>query len=154
MIYTSLTLKAMQIAYSAHHGQKDLAGAPYIFHPMHLAEQMKDEITTCIALLHDVMEDTDVSIEMLEKEFPLEAIRALKLLTHGKHYSLQQYKAYVTGICQDKNAAIVKLADVLHNMDESRLEGVSITDEKRAWHRKKYEMALQILEEQIYNNSF
>ena len=66
MIYTSLTNKAMQLAYKAHHGQVDKSGLPYILHPYHLAEQMKDEITICTALLHDVAEDTSVTIEDLE----------------------------------------------------------------------------------------
>ena len=58
MIYTPLTRKAMRIAYEAHHGQFDETGVPYVFHPFHVAEQMTDEITTCMALLHDVVEDT------------------------------------------------------------------------------------------------
>ena len=63
MIYTELTKKAITIAYYAHHGQIDKGGMPYIFHPYHLAEQMDDEISTCAALLHDVVEDTDVTFE-------------------------------------------------------------------------------------------
>ena len=70
MIYTPLTRKAMRIAYEAHHGQFDETGVPYVFHPFHVAEQMTDEITTCMALLHDVVEDTDVTFEDLEREFP------------------------------------------------------------------------------------
>ena len=65
MIYTPLTMKAMKIAYDAHHGQVDKSGVPYIFHPCHLAEQMTDEVSTCVALLHDVAEDTDVTLEQL-----------------------------------------------------------------------------------------
>ena len=57
-------------AYTAHHGQVDKSGVPYIFHPYHLAEQMTDEITTCVALLHDVVEDTDITFEELAQEFP------------------------------------------------------------------------------------
>ena len=63
MIYTPLTNKALRLAYTAHHGQVDKSGVPYIFHPYHLAEQMTDEITTCVALLHDVVEDTDITFE-------------------------------------------------------------------------------------------
>ena len=66
MIYTPLTIKAARIAYEAHHGQFDLCGMPYVFHPYHVAEQMTDEYTTCVALLHDVVEDTDVTFEDLE----------------------------------------------------------------------------------------
>lgn len=61
MIYTALTNRAVRIAYEAHAGQADKCGTPYMFHPYHLAEQMPDEITTCVALLHDVVEDTKPS---------------------------------------------------------------------------------------------
>ena len=71
MIYTPLTNKAMRLAYAAHQGQTDQAGLPYIFHPFHLAEQMEDEISVCAALLHDVVEDTPITLEELEQEFPL-----------------------------------------------------------------------------------
>ena len=67
MLYTPLTIQAMKIAYTAHHGQVDKGGVPYIFHPIHLAELMKDEYTTCVALLHDVVEDTDVTLLYEEK---------------------------------------------------------------------------------------
>ena len=82
MIYTALTNRAMRIAYEAHAGQVDKCGTPYVFHPYHLAEQMPDEITTCVALLHDVVEDTPVTFEDLEREFPPEVTDALRLLTH------------------------------------------------------------------------
>jgi len=65
MIYTHLTCEAMKIAYEAHHGQTDKAGIPYIFHPIHVAEQMTDENTTVVALLHDVIEDTDLTLDRL-----------------------------------------------------------------------------------------
>ena len=69
MIYTPLTNRAMQIAYQAHHGQADYNGIPYIFHPIHLAEQMDDELSCCVALLHDTVEDTEVTLQELQKEF-------------------------------------------------------------------------------------
>ena len=82
MIYTLLTNKAMRTAYAAHAGQVDKCGTPYIFHPIHLAEQMPDEISVCAALLHDVAEDTDITLSELESEFPSAVIDVLKLLTH------------------------------------------------------------------------
>lgn len=82
MIYTLLTNKAMRTAYAAHAGQVDKCGVPYIFHPIHLAEQMRDEISVCAALLHDVAEDTDITLSELESEFPSAVIDVLKLLTH------------------------------------------------------------------------
>ena len=68
MIYTSMTIKAMKLAYKAHEGQVDRSGVPYIFHPIHLAEQMETEDEICTALLHDVAEDSDCTIEDLKKE--------------------------------------------------------------------------------------
>ena len=67
MIYTELTKKALKLCFDAHKKQVDKSGMPYVFHPFHLAEQMKDEATTVVALLHDVVEDTDISFEDLEK---------------------------------------------------------------------------------------
>ena len=58
MIYTELVNKALNIAYEAHKNQKDKAGVPYIYHPYHLAEQMEDETQICVALLHNVVEDS------------------------------------------------------------------------------------------------
>lgn len=82
MIYTPMTLKAMRYAYQAHHGQLDRSNVPYIFHPYHLAEQMDDEISCTVALLHDVVEDTPVTIKDLEKEFPQAVTEAVALLTY------------------------------------------------------------------------
>ena len=66
MLYTKLTKKAMQIAFEAHKDQTDKSGLPYLYHPIHLAEQMTEENAVCVALLHDVVEDTDVTFEELE----------------------------------------------------------------------------------------
>lgn len=74
MIYTKLTRKAMNIAYNAHINQYDKTGVPYIYHPIHIAEQMDTEIECIVALLHDVVEDTDVTFEILENEFSREVI--------------------------------------------------------------------------------
>ena len=61
MIYTELVNKALNIAYEAHKNQKDKAGVLYIYHPYHLAEQMEDETQICVALLHNVVEDSSLS---------------------------------------------------------------------------------------------
>ena len=94
MLYTPLTNKALRLAYAAHHGQTDKCGQPYIFHPYHLAEQMTDEVSTCAALLHDVAEDTSLTIEELEREFPREVTDAVRLLTHEEG---TDYFDYVRG---------------------------------------------------------
>ena len=142
MIYTPLTLKAMQIAYKAHHGQTDKAGAPYIFHPMHLAEQMNDEFSVCAALLHDVAEDTDITLDELAEDFPERVIAALRLLTHQPD---TDYFDYIRALRSDEIAAAVKLADLRHNSDAARLCGkMSERDEKRF---RKYAEAIAILTE-------
>ena len=140
MIYTPLTIKAMQIAYSAHHGQTDKAGVPYIFHPIHLAEQMTDELSVCAALLHDVAEDTAVTLGELAEVFPEEVIAALRLLTHDKD---TDYLDYIRKIRGDPVARAVKLADLRHNSDVSRLgRKLSPADETRL---SKYAAAIAIL---------
>lgn len=144
MIYTKLTNKAMRIAYEAHNGQYDVNGVPYIFHPYHVAEQMNDEITVCTALLHDVAEDTDITIEQLEKEFPEEVTEALKLLTHDKN---TDYFDYIEKIRSNPVAKAVKLADLAHNSDISRITDKNVVSEKKLeYWNYKYSAAKMILE--------
>ena len=145
MVYTPLTIKAMSIAYDAHHGQKDKSGVPYIFHPLHLAEQMEDEISCCAALLHDVVEDTDIPLEQLAKEFPAQVVEAVKLLTHDPE---TDYFDYVRAIKGNPIAVKVKLADLAHNMDTSRFAGVEVPKERIGYFRDKYTKALAILLEE------
>ena len=145
MIYTPMTRKALLVACQAHKGQQDCSGLPYIFHPYHVAEQMNDEFTTCIALLHDVMEDTDVTEEELAKQFPEEVIEVLRLLTHDHAIS---YTDYIRKLSKNPAAKAVKLADIAHNMDESRVSGTDVPKERlQHWHRK-YTEALKILAQQ------
>lgn len=142
MLYTPLTCKAMQIAYTAHHGQVDKGGLPYIFHPYHLAEQMEDEVSCCAALLHDVVEDTDVTMEELAKEFPQEVIAVLTLLTHREDVP---YFDYVRSIKADPIALKVKLADIAHNSDQSRCP--DLTQAQLQYFQTKYAKARAILAE-------
>lgn len=141
MIYTHLTNEAMKIAYKAHHGQVDKGGIPYVFHPYHLAEQMPDEYTTCVALLHDVVEDTEVTLEELQEIFPSEVIEAVAVMTHGED---EPYLDYVQRVSQNPIAKVVKLADLRHNSDETRMPDA---DEKTlAYFREKYRKAFESLE--------
>ena len=142
MIYTHLTNEAMKIAYRAHHGQVDKGGIPYIFHPYHLAEQMPDEYTTCVALLHDVVEDTDVTLEELAQIFPKEIIDAIALMTHAEG---TDYLEYVAAIRENPIARTVKLADIAHNSDESRLEDQAANAAALQRWQEKYSKALKIL---------
>ena len=145
MIYTDLTKKAMSIAYKQHDGQFDKAGLPYIFHPCHLAEQMgDDELAICTALLHDVVEDTDMTFEDLRAEgFSEEVLSALKSLTHDKS---DPYMDYVARIKGNPIATAVKLADLRHNSDLTRL---SVVDDKALARVKKYAEAIKLLESKV-----
>lgn len=142
MIYTNQTKKAMIIAYNAHHGQVDKSGIPYIYHPIHLAEQMQTEEECIVALLHDTVEDTNVTFETLEKEFSKEVIEALKLLTHDKS---ADYMDYVKNLKNNPIAKKVKLADLYHNSDITRMENPTQKDIER---KEKYHKAISILLEE------
>ena len=142
MIYTPLTKKAYKIAFEAHRDQLDKTGLPYIHHPLHLAAQMTDEVTTCVALLHDVVEDSDMTFEELEKlGFGGEIIDALRLMTHDDDVP---YMDYVREIKKNPVAAAVKRADLMHNSDITRLDVVTDKDIQRV---EKYKKALEILSE-------
>ena len=139
MIYTRLTKKAMNIAYKAHMNQFDKSGVPYIYHPIHLAESLDTEIECVVALLHDVVEDSNVTFDDLEKEFPVEVIDLLKLLTRDKNDS---YMDYIKKIKNNEVAKKIKILDILHNSDESRLDKIRLKDIIR---RNKYRKALKYL---------
>ena len=140
MIYTEATRKAMRLCYEAHRDQTDKSGVPYVFHPIHLAEQMRDEDTTVTALLHDVVEDTAYTFDDLVKMgFSENVITALKLLTHDKSVP---YMEYVAKIKENPVAKAVKLADLAHNSDLSRLNSV---DDKVRSRIQKYEAAKKLL---------
>lgn len=141
MIYTEKTKKATVLCYEAHRDQRDKSGLPYVFHPFHLAEQMQDEDTTVTALLHDVAEDTEITLEQLaDMGFGERVIRALRLLTHKKE---EPYMDYVARIKEDAIARKVKLADLYHNSDLSRLNTLTPKDLAR---REKYLTAIALLE--------
>lgn len=141
MIYTPQTKKALRVAFEAHKDQMDKSGLPYVFHPFHLAEQMKDEQTTAAALLHDVVEDSEYTFADLEKMgFDKQVLDALALLTHQPEVD---YFDYVRKIRTNPIAAAVKKADLKHNSDLSRLNEVTQEDLERV---EKYRKALQILE--------
>ena len=144
MIYTEMTKKALRIAFDAHKDQVDKTGLPYIFHPFHLAEQMNDEISVCVALLHDVAEDTPITFEdMTAQRISGEVIETLRILTHDKAVP---YMDYVRGIKESGNAVAVavKLADLQHNSDVSRLDKI---DERMSALFQKYKKAMDLLRE-------
>ena len=143
MIYTNMTKRAMQITFDAHKNQSDKTGLPYIYHPFYLAEQMTDEISVCVALLHDVVEDTTATFDDLTAQgITTAVIEILKLLTND---NTVPYMEYVKNIKDSGNqtAIAVKLADLRHNSDVSRLDDV---DGKMLERLEKYKVAICILE--------
>ena len=141
MIYTDLTKKAMRLCFDAHRDQEDKSGLPYVFHPFHLAEQMTNEITATVALLHDVAEDTPITLEDIRAEgYPPEVTDALALLTHRKGVP---YLDYVAKLKKNPVARAVKLADLRHNSDLTRL---NVVDEEALKRVKKYRAAIELLE--------
>ena len=142
MIYTKDTKRAMALCFEAHKEQKDKSGMPYVFHPFHLAEEMETEDETVAALLHDVAEDTDITLEEIgEMGFSEAVMEALRLLTHEPG---TPYMEYVRKIKENPVARAVKQADLKHNSDLTRLDNV---DEKALKRVEKYKEALKILEE-------
>ena len=141
MIYTENTNKALRLAYEAHAGQFDKSGVPYVFHPLHLAEQMEDEESIIAALLHDVVEDTAYSLaDLRAMGFPEKALEAVALLTHD---AAEPYLSYVARVKENPVARRVKLADLRHNSDLSRIDRVTARDLKRV---EKYAAAIRLLE--------
>ena len=141
MIYTKLTLKAMKIAFAAHYGQNDDAGFPYIHHPLHVAEHMKTEKKCIVALLHDVIEDSVFSLEDLKRlGIPDDCIEAIDLLTHKEG---EDYLSYIRKIKENDLARSVKLADIDHNSDKTRVLDVVTKKDINRW--KKYKVAMEIL---------
>ena len=142
MIYTPKTKMALKLCFEAHKEQVDKSGMPYVFHPFHLAEQMNTEETTIVALLHDLVEDTDYTIEdLVDMGFDKSITDAIALMTHTDNVA---YMDYVRAIKDNPIAKTVKLADLKHNSDLTRLETV---DEKALSRREKYLKAIAILQE-------
>ena len=140
MVYTPLTKRAILFAFDAHRGQYDKSGLPYITHPLHVAESMETEDECVVALLHDVLEDTDITIEDLTRiGITDRQIAALKLLCHDDSVP---YLEYVQAIRGDQIARKVKLADLHHNSDLTRLSVITTQDIERV---EKYKQAIEIL---------
>ncbi len=140
MIYTDLTRKAITVAYNAHQGQLDRAGLPYILHPLHVAEQMKDEDTCVVALLHDVIEDTDLTLENLrEYGFTEAQIEGVRVMTREED---EDYFEYIRSVKTNPLALAVKLEDLKHNLDVTRIIEMTDKDLQRI---EKYKKAMEIL---------
>lgn len=132
-------LRAALIMLKAHKGQKDKAGMPYFLHPLRVSMSVKDERAKVVALLHDVLEDSE-KYEISDFYFlDCEQKEALKLLTHNKNDS---YFNYIKDIKSNKMASMIKTMDLKDNMNLNRLKDVSVKDIERY---RKYEKAMSIL---------
>ena len=145
MYYTPMTKAAMKLCFEAHKDQVDKAGIPYVFHPTSLAERFGEgqEAETCVALLHDVLEDTNYTVDDIRSAgMNEEVIEALLLLNHNPKV---EYMDYVRHLSKNNIARHVKICDLKHNSNLSRLEKVTEKDLKRI---EKYKEALRILFEE------
>ena len=131
---------ALAIARKAHAGQVDKAGVDYIQHPLYVASQVKTEQEKAVALLHDVLEDSDITVaDLLAYGLSNKVVTAVQTLTKKKG---QSYQDYLEKVKSNNLARVVKLADLKHNSDLSRLKTVSNTDYERV---KKYKNAIRYL---------
>ena len=130
---------ALSIARKAHEGQLDKAGVDYIEHPIYVASQVDTE-EKAVALLHDVIEDSPVSAEeLLQAGLPETVVTAVQVLTKKKE---QDYQTYLETVKKNPLARLVKLADLKHNSDLSRLSSITEKDRERL---KKYKKAIDFL---------
>lgn len=121
--------KAYKIAYQAHKGQKDKGGNDYILHPCAVANMLESDIDKAVAYLHDVVEDTEITIDDLkELDFPDIIINAVDAITKRKN---ETYDAYIERVAKNNIAKKVKLADIKHNLDITRIENPTMKDYKR-----------------------
>ena len=135
--------KALAIAEDAHKGQVDKAGIAYIHHPLYVASLVEGKLAKTIALLHDVVEDSAWTLEDLRMEgLPEEVVQAVGILTKNRDESYEEYLMHVK---QNPLARQVKLADLKHNSDLSRLANVTDRDRKRV---AKYQKAIAFLSEE------
>lgn len=138
--------KAIFIATNAHQGQTDKAGETYILHPLRVMFSRKNEAERICAVLHDVIEDTEITLDYLKNEgFSQDVISALDALTRRNN---ETYDEFIDRVINNKIASYVKLADLCDNMDLSRIKKPTETDYKRVKkYRKAADRILQSLED-------
>lgn len=138
MLYTPKIIECLRFVEELHHGQYDKIGAPYILHPVFVAEQMDTEKATIVALLHDVIEDTSITLDDLrDKGYSDEIIVAIDALTRRTG---ETYSAYIERLSNNKLARRVKIADLRHNLQPERVAMFGNTSLV-----KRYQKALRIL---------
>lgn len=139
--YNSLLKLAIKVAEEAHKGQTDKGGNPYFEHPKAVAAQVNNTEHKIVAYLHDVVEDTEITLDDLsEMGFTFRIVNSVRLLTKTKELT---YEEYLKRLKSDDNARHVKIADLRHNMDISRIPEPTEKDYKRL---EKYRKSLRFLE--------
>ena len=144
-----LLSKMLHIATNAHHGQFDRGGNPYILHPLKVMHYLKteDEELMCIALGHDVIEDTDVTYaDLREAGITERVIEGIRALTKQPGQTYEEYKA---GVFANVDAMKVKMADLRHNTDIRRLKGVTDKDIARIAKYQKFYLEIRDLLEVV-----
>ncbi len=133
----SLLAVAIAIAYQAHDGQIDKAGKPYISHPLTVMAQMDTIESKIVAVLHDAIEDSDLTIaDLVNQGFPEFIIEAIAAITK---LDGELYENYISRVKSNAIALKVKIADITHNMDISRIVNPTDKDFQRL---EKYEKVL------------
>jgi len=131
--------RALEIAFAAHAGQTDKVGRPYIYHPLAVASKFEGVLLRTVAILHDVVEDTDVTMDHIRREFPSLVVEAVDAITRREGESHDDYLARVG---TNMTAREVKLADVNHNAGRIHL----LADEmERLRPKTKYDHARAVL---------
>ena len=121
--------QAIKLASIKQYGQKDKANKPYFFHLLYVMNNLDDLNAKIVGVLHDILEDTDITINDLFKYgFSEDIVIAVEILTKSKN---QKYMDYIENIKKNYIATKVKLIDLKHNMDLTRLSEISDNDLKR-----------------------
>jgi (p)ppGpp synthase/HD superfamily hydrolase len=136
--------KALALATIAHSGQTDKAGKPYILHPITVAKMVGTAEEKTVALLHDVVEDTPVALnDLSEQGFSESIVDAIDALTKRAR---EDYEAYIQRVINNPIALKVKIADMTHNMDLTRIPNPTVKDQARI---EKYSKVLQKLKQKL-----
>ena len=130
---------ARLLAEKQHQGQVDKSGIPYILHPTRVAERMKTPEEKVVGWLHDTVEDTGLSLSVIEQQFGFETADAVDAISRREDESWEEYLQRVK---LNPIARSVKISDLIDNSNLSRLEDITIKDVKR---QEKYNLALQFL---------
>lgn len=132
--------RAIELAVTAHRGQKDRSGRPYILHPLWLMQQFEDARAMIVAVLHDTVEDSSLTLQDLKSEgFSEEIVEAIDALTRRKD---ETYEQFILRLKPQPLALRIKLADIEHNLDVRRLSQLNKDDLKRV---DKYHKAWCVL---------